>query len=168
MSSSCARGSQVEPSICSASLPPNSTFVRIEAVAAVKLFEIERPERIAPAVASQGRRPHAAACDSFCSSRSTRVDGRKHRDPALASSVAGKAGGTKVLTPDLFATYFAQAHDRKSSGRQLLLQCENRSTGSEEVGHRGLYTRVAIVPVYGRGPTSGACLTRPHERREQR
>ena len=51
-------------------------------------------------------------------------------------SVAEAAGGTKVLTPDLFATYFAQAHDRKSSGRQLLLQCENGSNGSEEVGHR--------------------------------
>ena len=51
-------------------------------------------------------------------------------------SVAGAAGGTKVLTPDLFATYFDRAHDRKSSGRQLLLQCENRSIGSEEVGHR--------------------------------
>ena len=49
--------------------------------------------------------------------------------------MAEAAGGTKVLTPDLFASYFAWAHDRKSSGRKLLLQCKNRSTGSEEVGH---------------------------------
>ena len=99
---------------------------------------VEREEQKESQAAACGRRPlkAVAACDSFCSSRSTRVDGRKHRDPALASSVAGEAGGTKVLTPDLFASYFTRAHDRKSSGRQLLLQCENRSTGSEEVGHR--------------------------------
>ena len=51
-------------------------------------------------------------------------------------SVAEAAGGTKVLTRDLFATYFARTHDRKSSGRKLLLQCENWSTASKQVGHR--------------------------------
>ena len=71
--------------------------------------------------------------------------------------MAGEAGGTKVLTPDLFATYFAQAHDRKSSGRQLLLQCENRSTGSEEVGHlraNGCVASVAGQSRMRQGPVS--------------
>ena len=90
------------------------------------------------ATAFRGRRPHAAACDSFCSSRSTRVDGRKCCD-LLWPAIRGRSGGwNKGFDTGPFRYVFCsgpRAHDRKSSGRQLLLQCENRSTGSEEVGH---------------------------------
>ena len=40
----------------------------IEAVAAVELFKVDDPKESQPAEASQGRRPHAAASDSFGSS----------------------------------------------------------------------------------------------------
>ena len=77
--------------------PPNVRSFRIAAVAAVKLFEIEELKESQAAAASQGRRPHAAACDSFSSSILKSL-------PAATASIrmdqalgAGVAGGMKDL-----------------------------------------------------------------------
>ena len=55
---------------------------------------VEREEQKESQAAACGRRPlkAVAACDSFCSSRSTRVDGRKHRD-LLWPAIRGRRGG---------------------------------------------------------------------------
>ena len=49
---------------------------------------------------------------------------------------AGLADEKKLWTPDLFDSYSHRSYKQKSSGRQPRFQCENRRTGSEEIGHR--------------------------------